>query len=219
MLVLDVSGSMLGAPIAALRVAAAKFCTDVMAADGTNYVAIVTYHDFASVLVPFTTNLQELLSAISTLTELSSTNTNAGLVAADTLLSAIPDGSNVIKNVVKMSDGMPNMGSANSSGPYTWTDYAGYLYANAAYHTAALMRNKGITIYSLGFFHDLWESELPFARRFMTDLAGSVSRYWEVVDPNDLEFIFGGIADDIVNPLDCWIQPRWRCGKYDRRSA
>lgn len=195
-LVLDVSGSMYGTPIAALRTAASNFCQQVLEADGENYVAIVTYHDYAEVRCEFTNTLSVLQTAIDGLTDLWSTNITSGLQSADTLLSAIPNDANTIKNVLLLSDGLPNLGEYSNSGPYSYSDYYYYEYANATYYKAADLKNKGYYLYTLGFFHNLLSNELFFARSFMNDLQNA--GYYEVVNPNDLDFVFGDIANNIV---------------------
>ncbi|MCL1794480.1 MAG: hypothetical protein FWG34_11500, partial [Oscillospiraceae bacterium] len=80
-------------------------------------------------------------------------------------------------------------------GPYDNNDYSSYRYANAVYNTATTLKEKGYYIYTLGFFHDLRAYELPFAHRFMNDLQNA--GYYEVTDPNELEFVFGEIGEDI----------------------
>ena len=56
------------------------------------------------------------------------------------------------------------------------------------YDTAAGIKEKGYTIYSLGFFHSLSGTNLDFGRLFMSDLA-SDGCYYEVTNADDLEFV------------------------------
>jgi pimeloyl-ACP methyl ester carboxylesterase len=195
-LVLDRSGSMYGTPMSAMKQSALVFCDAVLQADGENYVAVVAYDDNASILCNFTADYTTLQSVLSSISDRYATNTNDGLVKADNLLSAVPDEDGVVKNILLLSDGMPNWGSYTSTGRYTYSDYYDYAYANAAYNTATALKDKGYYIYTLGFFHSLYGSELTFARRFMSDLQNA--GYYDVVNPGDLEFVFGEIADDIV---------------------
>jgi len=198
-LVLDVSGSMAGQPIEALRTAATRFCEQlVQKADGSNQVAIVTYDSTARAVCEFTDDLQRLTDICGSLDDSSSTNMDEGLLCADALLSAIPDGADAIKNIILMSDGMPNTGNTNENGHYGPGDYGYYQYANAAYDTADLIKSEGCYIYTLGFFHSLDNTDMTFAARLLNDLQSS--GYYEVTDPNDLEFTFGDIASDIVKP-------------------
>jgi pimeloyl-ACP methyl ester carboxylesterase len=195
-LVLDRSGSMSGTPINAMKAAATNFCDAVLQAEGDNYVAIVAYDTHAGILSDFVSDFTTLETAIGTIRSQSMTNTNDGLVKAGELLSAAPSGPGVIKNILLLSDGMPNEGATSASGPYAYEDYSSYQYANATYHTATTLKEQEYNIYTLGFFHSLTGNELTFARQFMEDLQNK--GYYDVVDPDDLEFVFGEIADDIT---------------------
>lgn len=196
-LVLDRSGSMGGNPMTSLKKAAVNFCDSVLKADGENYIAVVTYGSASTVLSDFTKDISALKNSINGITATGSTNTNAGFVSADGLLEKIPDDKDTIKNIILMSDGMPNAGTTASTGKYTYKDYSSYTYANAVYNTAASVKTKKTFIYTLGFFHGLTGASLDFARRFMRDLQNA--GYYDVVNPDDLEFIFGDIANDIIN--------------------
>lgn len=197
-LVLDRSGSMYGTPMTVMKQSAIKFCDAVLKADGENYVAVVAYDTYADIICEFTSNYATLQTAINDIYDWNLTNTNDGLLQADTLLSTIPNETGVIKNILLLSDGLPNEGDYTYSGRYIYDDYHYYEYANVVYNTATALKEKGYFIYTLGFFHDLRTEYLPFARRFMNDLQNA--GYYDVIDPNDLEFVFGEIADDIVNP-------------------
>ena len=201
-LVLDVSGSMAGEPIKALRTAAKRFCEQVFQdAVSTNYVALVTYSTYTYVNCGFTNDLDTLIYAADALYQSGTTNTEGGLRLADALLAEIPDDPKTVKNIILMSDGMPNEGAYINSGPYSLYDYFYNTHANAAFSTAEEIKGKGTYIYTLGFFHSLSGSELTFGRRFLSDLQNA--GYYEVTDPSDLEFTFGDLAGYIVNPDVC----------------
>ncbi|GAC42136.1 stalk domain-containing protein [Paenibacillus popilliae] len=193
-LVLDRSGSMYGKPLDALKKAAVKFCNDVLKAEGEHYVAVVTYGTDATVVCNFTTDYTALQTSINGIYEAGISNTNQGLVEADNLLSSIANETGTIKNILLLSDGLPNMGEHTYLGRYTYSDHYLYQFANAVYNTVP--KGKGYYIYSLGFFHNLDGSELAFARRFMNDLQNV--GYHDVVNPDDLEIAFEDIAEDIT---------------------
>lgn len=195
-LVLDDSGSMSGSPVTALKRAAIKFCDAALKANGENQVAVISYENSATIRQGFTSEGALLESAVNMIRGSGSTNTNDGFVKAQNLINSIPDGPGVIKNIVLMSDGMPNVGATASSGRYTYDDYSSYQYANAVYNTAKGLKESGNYIYSLGFFHSLSTNTLNFARRFMIDLQNA--GYYEVQNPDDLEFVFGEIANEIT---------------------
>ncbi|MGH4120756.1 cell wall-binding repeat-containing protein [Clostridium sp.] len=195
-LVLDVSGSMVGTPMSTLKIAAKKFCEQVLEADGENHVAITTYSDYAETICEFTEDLTTLQSSIDTIDATYMTNITSGLQLADDLLSEIPDTEGTKKNVLLLSDGLPNEGTSLSTGNYSSSDYAGYGYANAAFEIATTLKAKGNSIYTLGFFHSLYNDNLVFGQRFMKDLQNA--GYYDVVDTDNLEFAFGEIATDII---------------------
>ena len=198
-LIMDASSSMGGTPAAVQKEVAVKFCESLMSAPGTNYVAIVKLNSSSGVGVDFTTDIDVLKDYISSFPASGSTDTNKALETAGELLDeAGTDASGtVIKNIVLCSDGLPQHGSRTEEGPYTDSDYTSYRYANYAYNTAAGLKEK-YTIYTLGFFHDLSGNKLTFAQRFMKDLASQEDYYYEVTDADDLVFVFGEIAQDLL---------------------
>jgi len=194
-LAIDNSGSMYGRPISATKVAALRFCQQAFANTSNTHIALITYDDYAVTLCDFTNDINTLSNAISHIQDSGLTSHYDGLYRADSLLSKITV-TGASKNIVIMSDGLPNDGPTSYSGPYTSSDYSSYRYANAAVNYARELHQK-YSIYALGFFHSLYGSNLTFGRRFMADLANC--GYWEVNDPDDLEFTFGDIADQIVS--------------------
>lgn len=194
-LAVDVSGSMSGRPISATRVAALRFCEQALESTSNTYIAVVSYESYAYTRCDFTRDINVLSSAISGIRASGGTSHYDGLYRANDLLEKItvPGAS---KNIVIMSDGLPQSGPTSSTGPYTRSDYYYYRYANAAVNYARELHKK-YTIYSLGFFHSLYGSDLAFGRRFMQDLGNG--GYWEVDDPDELEFTFGDIADEIIS--------------------
>lgn len=199
-LVLDTSGSMSGTPMRVARQAAIKFCQSVLKAGGTNYVALVSLNNSASVRCTFTDNVDTLTTSINGTSASGGTNTNQALQKAGELLDGVSGSGSakVIKNIVVCSDGQPEHGEASTTGRYTYDDHAtSYKYANVAYETASAIKDKGYYIYSLGFFHSLGGNSLAFCQRFMKDIA-SEDKYYEVVDVDDLEFVFGEISAEIT---------------------
>lgn len=190
-LLLDTSGSMDGTPLEKLMEAANSFCDSVLNAEGTNRIAIVTYDTYANLECEFTGNLQELKSCINSMYSDGSTNMYDPLQIASEQLGK---SSAQIKNIVLMSDGMPCDGEYTTSGPYTPSDYDGYDYANAVYQLAKSLPSE-YSIYTIGFFHELYDEEKAFARRFMQDL--QTGGYYEAQDVEDIHFAFGNVADSI----------------------
>ena len=198
-LILDTSGSMEGTPATKQKEAATRFCTSVLAADGTNYVAIVRLNSSSTVGKDFTDNLDELTAYINSLNAFGGTNINQALLVAGNLLDGVTE-PNAIKNIILCSDGLPESGSTSYTGPYSSSDSSYYYsYGNAVYSTSGSLK-ASFSIYTLGFFHSLSGSDLVFGQRLMQDIQNA--GYYEVNDPDDLEFTFGEIADDITSPDD-----------------
>ena len=194
-LALDTSGSMAGTPMNYAKAAAIKFCDSILSANGHNYVALVTLNSSSSVVCDFTDELSTISDNINNLYASGGTNINDALVKSDEILCKLSNNNNIVKNVVLLSDGLPESGAYSYEGQYTSSDYYDYEYANTAYATATSLKDK-YYLYSLGFFHSLYGSELEFGRRLMSDLQNA--GYYDVVNVDDLEFVFGDVADDIV---------------------
>ncbi len=195
-LVLDVSGSMGGTPMKHMKIAAKKFCDAVLKDKAENYIALVPYDHYVRNVTEFSKDKMTLYQAIDKMTDLGGTNTNSGLEYADSLLSAVANDKGTVKNIILLSDGIPGDGTSTENGKYSKADHFSYGYANACYETAAMLKNKGYRMYTLGFFHSLNGKSLAFARRFMKDLQNA--GYYDVDDPNKLEFVFGEIANEIT---------------------
>jgi len=195
-LLLDNSGSMSGTPLSTEKAAAKKFCSQMLAADGVNYISIVTYSDHVIKTYDFTNQYNDIENQLNNMSASGGTNTNAALKQATTLLNEAPE--TATKNIVLLSDGLPQTGDTFTEGRYSSKDsYNYYKYANAVYKTAKAI-DSSWNLYSLGFFHVLSGGDLSFARRLMSDLPANENMYYEVTDVNDLEFMFGKIADDIT---------------------
>ena len=183
--VLDVSGSMSGEPLRAVKEAAKKFCDNALSAGNISEVAIVAYDDEAMVVSEFSKDINTLNNAIDGLSAGGTTNIVDGLEIADTLLKKIPDSSDTLKSVVLMSDGAPCEGKTSVNG-----DYGSY--GNATVETAKAMQSN-YNIYSLAFFHS-----------FFSDLAGRIMQdsqnagYYEVTDPSQLVNVFKDISQKII---------------------
>ena len=200
-LILDTSGSMSGTPEDIQKQAALKFCESVLRAQGENFVAIVSLNSHANTVCDFTSDINVLETAVNNMYASGGTNINEALEAASALMdSAVaiyPEG---IRNIILCSDGCPESGSIALFGHYSIFDSLSYYaYANKAYSTAETIKEKGDTIYSLGFFHSLSGSELNFGRRVLLDISSGSNFYFEIVDANDLEFTFGEVAETITD--------------------
>ena len=173
-LVLDVSGSMSGTPMAETQKASAKFVNTILDKDAS--IGVVTYDNSAYVLSDFSVNKDSLISVLSDMYSGGGTNIESGLSEARTMLST---SSAKKKIIVLMSDGEPNDGKEGDS----LIDYADEI------------KNDGIIIYTLGFFESLG-SYKSSAQILMEDIASDGCHY-EVAGADDLVFFFEDMADQI----------------------
>ena len=173
-LVLDASGSMEGTPLEETKKAATKFVDTVMGHNAQ--VGIVKYDDEAEIVSPFSDNSTSLKSSIEDISSGDSTNIEDGLSTAEDMLSS---SSSKKKIIVLMSDGEPNEGKEGDE----LIEYANEL------------KEKGIYIYTLGFFDEL-DSDKSSAQYLMEKIASEGCHY-EVSDSDSLVYFFGDIADQI----------------------
>lgn len=137
-LVLDVSGSMAGDPIA--HVLAASHIVSTLL-DARDKLAIITFSNHAGVRCGLTTcdadGRKLIQDALRTITSEGGTNMHAGMEAAAGILAAAPAG--LRKTMVVLSDGQPNVGlsSAEQLAAYTST-----------------LRPIGVSTLGFGLHHD-----------------------------------------------------------------
>lgn len=173
-LVLDVSGSMEGEPLASTMTASEKFIDTVLEEDAS--VGVVSYDSSAMCVANFSTNATLLKSAVKGLAIGGNTNIEAGLATAYDMLS---DSNAKKRIIVLMSDGEPTAGRCGDE----------------LIEFADSIKDEGIYIYTLGFFGALGSNRAD-AQALMEAL-GSSGCHYEVSSADDLRFFFGDIADQI----------------------
>lgn len=199
-----------------VKIASKKFVRDTLSADGNNYIAVVYYREnSAVVLSDFSNDVKALEASIDSIKASKYIRSvSAGLESAIQLIDSIED-PNAIKNVVLFTTGMTNDGAFfYSGGKYdkntpgsgwyrTDTKVRFYAYANGANMAADVLKEKA-TVYTIGLFKGF--NEMPVDSRDVVDLlklsthdwASSPDHFYDVNDPNDLEFVFGEVADEIL---------------------
>lgn len=188
-LVLDNSGSMSGKPLQKMKEAALKFCEGILNSDGDNRIAVVKFDSKGEKICDFTANYDSLKSKINSLNASGGTNTTEGMELA---YKMIKESHAQTKNLVLMTDGQVESGKISYNGPYN--SGSNYGYANALYHSVKAM-HQDCNVYTMGFFHSVSASAKPFLVQVLTDIQNA--GYYEIEDVEDLEFIFGAVADDI----------------------
>lgn len=176
-LVLDVSGSMEGIPLAKMKESAIEFSKKILEANPDNQIAIVNFSGYSDVK-EFSNNIDELSSYINRLYAYGGTNMADAIDKAGDILDGFSK-ENYRKSIVMMADGMPDS-------------------TQSAINSATALFNS-YDLYSLGFFHSLSVYELTSARDFMQKIQNK--GYYEVTDIDDLIEQFVKIAAVIINPF------------------
>ena len=203
--------------IAHVKTSAKVFVKEILNASRNNYIAIVSFKDTATLETDFTNDYNTLVSKINGLYS-SSTDRNiaAGLSTAQSVLNSV-SGYQTQKNVVLFTTGMTDCGDYDYNGRYsssvvgsnwynTATNVKLYAYANTALSVASRLKNTA-DIYTLGLFQTMenmpstGREVVQLFKKTTKDLASSADHYYEVDDPNKLEFAFSEIAGDIIIPL------------------
>ena len=196
-LLLDISGSMAGTPMEEMKQSATNFCKQLLLDEYNNRVGIVFYDDEVD-KINLTNDLDMLVSYIDSVDDGGMTNMEAGIATAKEMLDTDGKEDN-IKNIVVMADGLPNEGKISDSGAMAGKIYSGYTatsYANAVIDTAREAMQT-YNMYSLGFFHSLYDEELDFANELMTKLTNQTDGYHQVAEAENLQFAFGDISEEI----------------------
>lgn len=174
-LALDVSGSMNGTPLEETKNAAIEFVNTVL--DDNARIGVVTYDSDVTTVCDLSTRKQYLTDNITALQAGGSTNIDGALQKAEQML----DESNARKKIiVLMSDGEPNVGRVGDQ----LVNYANSI------------KDKGIYIYTLGFFSSLSGGNLTQAQKLLEEIA-TEGHHYEVKNAEDLVYFFGDMADTI----------------------
>lgn len=184
-LMLDVSGSMYGDPMEAMKDAAAGICEKFLQADPSTVISIVAFSDDVQYL-QYSSNLTQLVSYIRSLQAGGRTNMYDAMSRVKLILN---QSNGKQKSVIIMADGMPNEGSDSYTIDYNYDSHqnASLQYDNFNLKTAA-------TVYSIGFFEDNYsDSDAQYVR----DLASDPKYGYIVENASDLEGVFTTIFQNI----------------------
>lgn len=208
-LVLDHSGSMRDEPIEQMQSAAKQFCQAAQednAKDNKtwNRIAILGFSTTPDTGAVFTDNINDLTAAIDRLQATNLTDIAAALVEADSLLQKVgtsTDEYDVVKNIVLLSDGLPETYENGESGKY---DNYGFSVdvgqSNRCWNIVEKsdLRTRN-NVYTLGFFHSMSAERMALCRQLLSDI--QTKGFYTVTNSNDLEFVLGDlVASDILDP-------------------
>lgn len=205
-LVLDVSGSMDGEPMRETKRAAVKFIDYVLSENPTIDISLITYSNSATTKMLSSSNRDELVNAVNRLSAYGGTNMYSGLESGE---AALKTSAGQRKLMFVMSDGFPNDGPVGDDGTIP----------SAIRKKADQIKDSGVIIYSLGFFHDFSGANetVSDAQRLMNDIA-SPSCSFNIKDTKELEFAFDELADSvggsssIVVRIACPVDVTVKCG-------
>lgn len=193
-LVLDRSGSMAGTPMDETKAAAKNFVHTVFDQSPNSKISVISYADGSSTEIANSSSERHLSAAIDAIRSGGGTNMHSGVSSAYSILK---DAKANIKLCVVLSDGLPNVGEDNSGD-----------YNTPVESVCTSMKDDGIIIYSLGFFHNSNEQELETGTRLMNNIASPGNAY-TITSADEVAFTFDSIADDatqgpkIVIKLEC----------------
>ena len=185
-LMLDISGSMYGDPMDAMKLAATEICKSFLQNNPTTVISIVVFGSDVKYL-PYSSDLTTLSNYIFGLSDDGLTNMYGGMEQVKLILN---NSNGERKSVIIMADGIPNEGSSD----YT-IDYGYDSYQNAALQFDNENLKTDATVYSIGFFHNQYSAENA---KFVRDLASNPKYSYIVTDKNDLNGAFQMIFQQIT---------------------
>lgn len=204
-LVLDISSSMYGNPLAQLKTAATNFVQGIRDnADAQSQIAIVTFTSSAGTVQGLTTltdnnidNVKNKINSISTTKSGTGTNQAAGLKLADEILK---DSTNDNKYVILFTDGQP---AVLGGGRKTTTSVDAIV--RDAYSYASQIKDYA-TVYTvrLGSISGGSVSYGTYTNRtyvqWLTDLATDADYALGAANSGDLDTIFAQIRKEVTTP-------------------
>jgi Mg-chelatase subunit ChlD len=168
MLVIDRSGSMSGAKIAAAKSAALVFVAQMNLVE--EQAGMVAFSDTATLNQVLTHNQALLNNAINSLSAGGGTAIHAGIAAAQTELQGPRHDPNHVPAMVLLTDGQSD--------------------ANQALAAATAAKQAGTTIFAIGLGADV-------SANLLRQIATSPSHYYYAPTPDDLEAIYLAIAGQV----------------------
>ncbi|MFC7131992.1 MULTISPECIES: vWA domain-containing protein [Salinibaculum] len=168
-LVSDVSGSMAGANLTALKAAATSFVDNL---SGTDEAAAISFNSSANLDQALTTNYQAVKNAINGYTAGGNTNVASGISVAQTeLLTGANATAGASKVMIVLTDGFENIGDARTA--------------------ATAAKDAGIRIFGIGLGTSVDTS-------LVTDISSSPGDAFFAPDPADLDTVYAEIAQIVI---------------------
>ena len=198
-MVLDVSGSMDGEPLEEMKKSAKKFCRDLLLdGRGDNQVEIITYDDYVD-STGFSDDYDYLVNYIDGLYDKGRTNTQGALERAYSDMNSNAR-ENSIKNIMILSDGIPNEGQTSQTGSMDEFCYENNIQDDYRMHGNGVCDMADTimvdyNLYSLAFLHDLNGLEAQYCEKLMSYIQNH--GYYQVDKAENLQLSFDGISSDV----------------------
>lgn len=200
-LVVDTSGSMQGDPIETLRPAVSRFCSlllsDEAQSKAKTHLALITYNSECNAY-GFSPYPSTFTNRENQLTAGGGTNMYDALAMARSYLNRIDS---TEKDLIVMTDGLPEHGTTLDVGPFSSEEYGShYSHANAVYSMYCTIPQY-VRTFTVGFYHDkLSDQDYKLSSKLLHLIQNS--GFFEVTEFEDL----AGQFDDIVYTLLSQIQ-------------
>lgn len=199
-LVLDVSGSM-DSEMSDMKSSAVTFCSDILAANNGNKIAVVSFAYDGEIVCGLTNDLSQLTAAINGLNAYGQTNMVAGCKTAYDIITSTSS-ENKIKNVIIMADGYPCYGDYLETGRYnSMFPQISVVYENKVYDYVSSNLHPVANVYTVGFFGDidatqpsLYDDYTQLSIQLMNDLSNASSYF-----PTSADSMFDGIAENMIS--------------------
>ena len=192
-LVVDLSSTS-GEPLAAIRDAVTQFCNTMLTDGVPTQIAIIGYYSKISAY-GFTSDKDLLASWAADYTDGNRINLYEAISRADSCLDAITASE---KDLIILTNGVPNSGERSNSGPFTSSDHSSYQYGNACVTRFNALPTT-YRVFTLGFFHSLTGSTKDYAASLLGMLQNS--GYFEVTTGEALAATLSGITQSLFKPL------------------
>lgn len=200
-LVLDVSGSMEGEALEEMKKSAIQFCQEILAGNtGDNQIDVITYDNYIY-STGFTNDYSYLENYINNLSEGTTTDMQGALYQAKEDMDYYGR-ENSKKNIIIMSDGIPNEGEISDYGKMddfcrnNNLSYEPRVYGNAVCNAADEIM-QDYNLYSLAFLHSLSGIDYEYCDMLMSLIQNS--GYYIVDKAENLQLSFGEISEDVTD--------------------
>lgn len=200
-LVLDVSGSMEGEALEEMKKSAIQFCQEILAGNtGDNQIDVITYDNYIY-STGFTNDYSYLENYINNLSAGTTTDMQGALYQAKEDMDYYGR-ANSKKNIIIMSDGIPNEGEISDYGKMddfcrnNNLSYEPRVYGNAVCNAADEIM-QDYNLYSLAFLHSLSGIDYEYCDMLMNLIQNS--GYYIVDKAENLQLSFGEISEDVTD--------------------